>query len=160
MSKLIKKYVLSEIYTNLTIWVTGTSILFKNNFIDSQVMFVTGPKSFLCIIEFLNIKNTDEYDYLKHCQHRTTILQSPDQPLLPTPPTRNDVSILSSNNASGGYNLHDVNIDGLSDKSRMVSTNKKTVNVEVQKRKTNWTLFSKSIFQNCSITTVNIIYKS
>lgn len=49
---------------------------FKKKCIDAQVMFVTGPKSLLCIIEFLNIKNTDEYDYLKHCQHRTTIFTS------------------------------------------------------------------------------------
>lgn len=115
MSKPIKKYDLSCIYTNHTISVIGTSILLKNNFIDSQVMSVTGTKSLLCIIEFLNMKKCRWVWCFKTLSTPYNYFHQHHQPLLTTQPTRNDVSILvlvkmvvsilSSDTASGGDNL-------------------------------------------------------
>ncbi|XP_062603966.1 uncharacterized protein LOC134265768 [Saccostrea cucullata] len=173
MSKLSKKCDLSRIYTNHSIRVTGTSILFKNNFVDSQIMSVTGHKSVNSLAVYHRVSEHEKLQMSRAIQNTVNTEQPclpapPIIPMLPAPPTQNDLSIVSSDTASGGDNLQlqGVNIDDLFDDmyeersqiSSMVSMNKTTVNV--QQRRANFAPAPESIFQNCSIGTVQIIYKS
>jgi hypothetical protein len=84
MSKLSKSCGLSKIYTNHSLRATGTSILFKRNFADSQIMVITGHKSVNSLAVYHRVSDQEKFEMSKAIQ-TTVDVQNMRQLPAPTP---------------------------------------------------------------------------